>query len=654
MGFEDWINNKAHSDDIKVSVSEKKLKRVNVKEEKPKRESVAKKSSKKVIVEETDSKYFKFTGRSKLTLAKFTGNMPKVVIPEYVEGKPVVAIAKGAFEDCNSLLELVMPESIATINGSAFKNCSNLKAMHISNNVAQLVSTSFEGCVSLEEVNIPDNVTDVNYRMLVDSPIKKLHLGKSVKSVTHVLFRTRDYMNRKTEKITVDKDNQNFEVKNDALLTKDGKVLITFFGNEEIYQIPDTVETIMDGAFCGCNTLKDIIIPESVTEIRNGAFENCGNLTDITLPSKLKNIANYVFYNCSKLTNVNVPDGLESIDYDTFTGCPNLVRTEKIRSLYNNLYEYMGGFNNYINRPYLMNGGTSMSYYSNSKFAADLNVKLSDGVDISVSFGNDADTLTLKVLDTSGKQIFYKDCGNYSLLCTQDESMLETDKLNEEVGRYSASRVDMQKFIDTSNVGLLISMIKSAADLEYEKAEDSFGDDYDIDDYDISVDEDEYDFDEDDYYDSEDDVDEDDEEYLEYRFKKFVARENAFFGEYCNSYNSMVEMLGKVLAEHFKQMEDLAEISYRVDVYHDKYADATIKDDLNTVRLGKLVNDNDEQSDESEIAERLRASSELQNYTPESILVLVKYLHNPDYKTGCMFKQTWQPGGKIDLEIELM
>lgn len=133
--------------------------------------------------------------------------------------------------------------------------------------------------------------------------------------------------------------------------------------------------------------------------------------------------------------------------------------------------------------------------------------------------------------------------------------MLETDKLNEEVGRYSASRVDMQKFIDTSNVGLLISMIKSAADLEYEKAEDSFGDDYDIDDYDISVDEDEYDFDEDDYYDSEDDVDEDDEEYLEYRFKKFVARENAFFGEYCNSYNSMVEMLGKVLAEHFKQME---------------------------------------------------------------------------------------------------
>ena len=169
------------------------------------------------------------------------------------------------------------------------------------------------------------------------------------------------------------------------------------------------------------------------------------------------------------MTNVNVPDGLESIDYDTFTGCPNLVRTEKIRSLYNNLYEYMGGFNNYINRPYLMNGGTSMSYYSNSKFAADLNVKLSDGVDISVSFGNDADTLTLKVLDTSGKQIFYKDCGNYSLLCTQDESMLETDKLNEEVGRYSASRVDMQKFIDTSNVGLLISMIKSAADLEKQR-----------------------------------------------------------------------------------------------------------------------------------------------------------------------------------------
>ena len=64
MGFEDWINNKAHSDDIKVSISEKKQKRVSVQEEKPKRESVVKKSSKKVIVDENirknvDNAFFK-------------------------------------------------------------------------------------------------------------------------------------------------------------------------------------------------------------------------------------------------------------------------------------------------------------------------------------------------------------------------------------------------------------------------------------------------------------------------------------------------------------------------------------------------------------------------------------------------------------------
>ena len=54
--------------------------------------------------------------------------------------------------------------------------------------------------------------------------------------------------------------------------------------------IPDSVTTIGDSAFWGCESLSSVVIPDSVTSIGNLAFRWCNSLRSIMLPKSLKEI----------------------------------------------------------------------------------------------------------------------------------------------------------------------------------------------------------------------------------------------------------------------------------------------------------------------------------------------------------------------------
>ena len=150
--------------------------------------------------------------------------------------------------------------------------------------------------------------------------------------------------------------------------------------------IPKYVTTISVNAFCGCRSLKRIVIPESVTRImsnctfdgctqleeiivsennpvyfshdgilydredekeqsdlyfcpvtktevsvlsgakgiRNGAFHNCVYLKRVTLPESLVKIGSSAFANCEALEEIHLPEGLENIGGRAFQKCTSL------------------------------------------------------------------------------------------------------------------------------------------------------------------------------------------------------------------------------------------------------------------------------------------------------------------------------------------
>ena len=78
---------------------------------------------------------------------------------------------------------------------------------------------------------------------------------------------------------------------------------------------------------------KEIKIPDSVETIGNGAFYYCQNLERITLPSALQTLSNVTFYGCTALSEVTFPASLKTIEKSAFGYCRNLSEVKLPASL---------------------------------------------------------------------------------------------------------------------------------------------------------------------------------------------------------------------------------------------------------------------------------------------------------------------------------
>ena len=95
-------------------------------------------------------------------------------------------------------------------------------------------------------------------------------------------------------------------------------------------QIGESVESIGDSAFQGCEKLETVIFPNK-TDVTFGyslqldsyAFSNCTSLREITIPTR-GYIGNWAFENCSSLETVHFVGDSHDIQYESFINCTAL------------------------------------------------------------------------------------------------------------------------------------------------------------------------------------------------------------------------------------------------------------------------------------------------------------------------------------------
>ena len=315
--------------------------------------------------------------------------LEEIVIPKKHNGLTVVKIADEGFADCKNLKSITIPDSVTSIGYSAFYGCISLTSItlpfigattdgsvdddtsfgyifggnsYIPKTLKTVVITggigsgAFSGCSGLTSITISNSVTSIGSSAFAGcSGLTSITIPNSVTTIgDYAFYGCSGLMN-----ITVDKNNSNYQSIDGNLYSKDGTVLLQYaIGKTETsFTIPNSVTSISDGAFSGCNGLTSVTIPNSVTNVGESAFYGCSGLASITLPfigatsdgsintsfgyifggnfnipATLKtvvitgssSIGDYAFEYCRSLTEIVIPDSVTSIGDYAFSGCSAL------------------------------------------------------------------------------------------------------------------------------------------------------------------------------------------------------------------------------------------------------------------------------------------------------------------------------------------
>ena len=143
----------------------------------------------------------------------FEGLSGDIYIGAYHDGKKVLGIKDGAFENCTGITSIHLLDGILTIGDNAFKGCTNLVSIEMPSTVYSMGDSVFEGCESLESIVLPKDL-----KVMGDNVFKDC---TSLKDVT----------------------------------------------------INDKLEKMGSGVFSNCISLKHIILPETLTTIGSNAFD---------------------------------------------------------------------------------------------------------------------------------------------------------------------------------------------------------------------------------------------------------------------------------------------------------------------------------------------------------------------------------------------
>ena len=307
----------------------------------------------------------------------YNGKAEKLTIPNMLNGKKVTSIDNRAFYLCNSLISIIIPDSVAKISVNPFAYCSTLKSIFVSSehpyffaidgvlfrkadsclisypkgreyttyNIPQgitaIESSAFYDCKFLTRVTIPDSVTSIGdcAFSLCDS-LTSITIPDSVEQIGTNPFTVCSAL----KSISVSPEHPYFATIDGVLFRKADKALISYpagissstytipQGITAFYycdsltsvSIPDSVTSIGDNAFYFCESLTSVTIPDSVTAIGDSAFSYCDSLTSVSIPDSVTSIGDEAFYSCSSLTSVNIPDSVTSIGDRAFSYCDSL------------------------------------------------------------------------------------------------------------------------------------------------------------------------------------------------------------------------------------------------------------------------------------------------------------------------------------------
>ncbi len=319
--------------------------------------------------------YYYITENGEVTITYYKGREEHVVIPESIDGMPVVAIDNDVFSDNNHIRSVTIPDTVSVIGMCAFQDCNALERVYLGKGIQEIDGTAFDdcdkliyneyengyylgneenpymalisvvsksaetfcfhpdtiimkecafmGCFSLREVNFSEGVQKIAFNAFYNcSSLQTVIIPQQVESISSRAFSECESL----LDFVVSEDNPYYKAINGSLFSRDGTRLIKYTTgkNDPFYRVPDGVVSIEITAFSCAPWLTEVELSDSVVEIGENAFVYCQSLNKIRFGKSLKRIERNAFMRCESLTELTIPDHVNSVGYNAFSGCKNL------------------------------------------------------------------------------------------------------------------------------------------------------------------------------------------------------------------------------------------------------------------------------------------------------------------------------------------
>lgn len=254
----------------------------------------------------------------------------EITIPAEYMGKPVKAIAKGAFANCAALTSITIPESVTSIGAGAFDGCTGL--IQQEGGVSYVANWAVAFDASATRVTLRNDTIGIASGVFANNKeLSKVTIPASVKNISADAFTGSSKVLEKADgAVYVDKWVVACTSSAEEIILRDNtagfaaKAFKEVSDKVEMIVIPTSIKVINDWAFCGSANLPAVVLHDKVEKIGFAAFYESG-LQGIALNKGLKTIDAAAFGNCTALNIIVVPDlkAWMSISFNGIDSYPN-------------------------------------------------------------------------------------------------------------------------------------------------------------------------------------------------------------------------------------------------------------------------------------------------------------------------------------------
>ena len=297
--------------------------------------------------------------------------LTEAIIPDYINGLPVISVAERGFSTCTELNYVFIPDTVKEIYPRAFTHCKNLRTVKGMLGVIALDANAFEDCINLEKIIGMNKLRFLSFAFNGCKSLKKYILPETVEYIflgnsqlissdfysrrilTRVKLTNTDInYNIPTDTVSIPhityigaegKPNDEYALKDDDelfnfTLTNDGAGYSVSARDYDMTEalIPShynglPVTEIADRGFMNSKVVT-VYIPETVTKIGQHAFSNSRHLIRVAGLNEVTTIEAEAFSDCIRLNEIVLPHSLENAGANIFKNNPNAVYIRKSRA----------------------------------------------------------------------------------------------------------------------------------------------------------------------------------------------------------------------------------------------------------------------------------------------------------------------------------